>query len=202
MHMASGKIVALKRVEADSPEEVVKEIYLMRNCVSPYIVKLFGSYLWQNELWARALRRPNISRKSALSVFLVRSRVPPRLWSGAFGRSTRSDCLAGSSRRQIVMEYCGGGSVGDLITILKAGLTEVRAHSRALCVLRSPQRWRRWWTQEQIATISRQVLLGLDYLHQKKMIHRDIKAANVLTTVEGDCKLADFGPSLSRPVPC
>ncbi|XP_065360488.1 serine/threonine-protein kinase mig-15 isoform X3 [Calliphora vicina] len=73
----------------------------------------------------------------------------------------------------LVMEYCGAGSVTDLVKSTKGQSLK----------------------EEWIAYICREILRGLAYLHSNKVIHRDIKGQNVLLTDNAEVKLVDFGVS-------
>jgi len=72
----------------------------------------------------------------------------------------------------IVMDYCGVGSVRDIIDTTERTLSE-----------------------NQISYLIASTLDAVVYLHQQGIIHRDIKAGNILLNDQGDVKIADFGVS-------
>ncbi|XP_033726426.1 serine/threonine-protein kinase 3-like isoform X2 [Pecten maximus] len=122
LHKESGQVLAIKQVPVDTDlQEIIKEISIMQQCDSTFIVKYYGSYFKNTDLW-------------------------------------------------IVMEYCGAGSVSDIMRLRNKTLSE-----------------------DEIATILFDTLKGLEYLHSRRKIHRDIKAGNILLNTEGHAKLADFG---------
>uniref|UniRef100_A0AAR2JQA4 non-specific serine/threonine protein kinase n=1 Tax=Pygocentrus nattereri TaxID=42514 RepID=A0AAR2JQA4_PYGNA len=72
----------------------------------------------------------------------------------------------------ILIEFCPGGALDDIMLELERGLSE-----------------------QQISEVCCQTLQALSYLHQHHIFHRDLKAGNILLTMDGQIKLADFGVS-------
>lgn len=70
------------------------------------------------------------------------------------------------------LEFCGGGALDSLMYELEKPLTE-----------------------PQIRFVGHEMCAALAFLHAHHVIHRDLKAGNVLVTLEGSVKLADFGVS-------
>ncbi|XP_015609371.1 cyclin-dependent kinase 4 [Cephus cinctus] len=46
---------------------------------------------------------------------------------------------------------------------------------------------------EDVKRMSREIILGVDFLHSHRILHRDLKPQNLLVTHEGRIKIADFG---------
>ncbi|KAM9476354.1 STE20-like serine/threonine-protein kinase isoform 2-T2 [Clarias gariepinus] len=82
------------------------------------------------------------------------------------------DAFYFDSKLWILIEFCAGGAVDAVMLELERPLTE-----------------------PQIRVVCRQSLEALSYLHENKIIHRDLKAGNILFSGDGDVKLADFGVS-------
>lgn len=71
----------------------------------------------------------------------------------------------------IFLEYISGGSVGSCL----------RKHGK--------------FEESVVRSLTRQTLDGLRYLHREGILHRDLKADNILLDLDGTCKISDFGIS-------
>lgn len=75
----------------------------------------------------------------------------------------------------IVQELCRGGQVKDYVA----------SHGT--------------YAENTVASVVRGVLRGLVYMHERGIVHRDIKAGNILlgdTSEDADVKIADFGTAI------
>lgn len=71
----------------------------------------------------------------------------------------------------IYLEYISGGSVGSCL----------RKHGK--------------FEESVVRSLTYQTLSGLEYLHREGILHRDLKADNILLDLDGTCKISDFGIS-------
>lgn len=69
----------------------------------------------------------------------------------------------------MLIEYCDGGAVDSIMVELEKPLTE-----------------------PQVSYVCQQMTKGLTFLHKSKIIHRDLKAGNVLLTMAGGVKIGNI----------
>lgn len=85
--------------------------------------------------------------------------------------STVIDSSLDDDNLNIFLEYVPGGSVTALLRNYGA------------------------FEEPLVKNFVRQILQGLNYLHERDIIHRDIKGANILVDNKGGIKISDFGIS-------
>lgn len=80
-------------------------------------------------------------------------------------------CERGELSISIYLEYISGGSIGSCL----------RKHGK--------------FEESVVKSLTWQTLGGLSYLHDQGILHRDLKADNILLDLDGSCKISDFGIS-------
>lgn len=75
----------------------------------------------------------------------------------------------------MLIEYCDGGALDSIMVELEKPLTE-----------------------PQIAYVCKNMCEALSFLHSHKVIHRDLKAGNVLLTMDGGVKLGKIGDKIYK----
>lgn len=83
----------------------------------------------------------------------------------------------------IVMEYCECGTLADVLALRQTS-TVAPSSSPAMGI-----------DEPALRVLTGDVVSGLAYLHEQGILHKDIKAANILLTRRAMAKLADFGTS-------
>lgn len=59
LHKESGQVLAIKQVPIDTDlQEIIKEISIMQQCDSPHVVKYYGSYFKDSDLWVCIVSSP------------------------------------------------------------------------------------------------------------------------------------------------
>lgn len=89
---------------------------------------------------------------------------------GFFGATLGVDTWPNMATHALMMEYCGGGDLADYMNSNKCALPE----NRAKCILRG-------------------LLSALAHVHERGIVHRDVKAENIMLNDDGQPQLADFG---------
>ncbi|KAF2351479.1 Protein kinase domain [Trinorchestia longiramus] len=191
-YRASSELLVLKRIPLKklSPQAVVDAMKEVQLYACDSIFHTMDQYVMLRVLGEGSFGSAVLARYRASSELLVLKRIPLKKLSPQAVVDAMKEVQVLSSLNHphitqfkhsfewdgeliIAMEYCGGG---DLRTIL---------HQRA-GVLFPQDRILDWFVQ---------LCLAVKYIHDRHVLHRDIKSQNVFLTEGGKIKLGDFGIS-------
>jgi len=113
--------------------------------------------------------------------------VPPQILEEKLNALQREITLMKSLKHINIVQYYGAEKLGATLDIF---LEYVPGGSIASLIKRFGR-----LSEDIVKQFTKQILIGLLYLHENRIVHRDIKGANILINVEGVIKLADFGAS-------
>ncbi|CAI5762128.1 myosin-IIIb-like isoform X11 [Podarcis lilfordi] len=189
-HKKDGSLAAVKILDpiSDVDEEIEAEYNILQFLPNhPNVVKFYGMFykadqyvggqLWlvleyvENYRWGKCLQEAELFWiLNVSSRLLAECAIKPE-----YRDMSAIYFILPASRSIDGVKLCNGGSVTDLVKgLLKCG----QQLDEAI-----------------ISYILYGALLGLQHLHNNRIIHRDVKGNNILLTTEGGVKLVDFGVS-------
>ncbi|XP_031737776.1 serine/threonine-protein kinase STY17 isoform X1 [Cucumis sativus] len=161
------KYVNIPRDEVDAWEIDVSLLVFEKKIASGSLSDLYKGTFYGQDVAIKLLKNENLNetvRREFVQEIHIMRKLRHKNVVQFIGASTRPPSLF------IVTEYMSGGSLHDFLHQQKG-------------VLSFPS----------LLRVAVDVSKGMDYLHQKNIIHRDLKAANLLMDEYGVIKVADFG---------
>ncbi|XP_018647828.1 protein kinase [Schistosoma mansoni] len=164
--IATGSLVAIKQMNlAQQPKKelIINEILVMKANRQANIVNYLDSYLVSTSVSTNMDHHQQYMNGSNHK-YQQSTQKNDSLNSSTISSGNSSK----GEELWVVMEYLDGGSLTDVVT--------------ETCM-----------EEGHIASICREILHALEFLHANRVIHRDIKSDNILLGMDGSVKLTDFG---------
>ncbi|KAI1699117.1 protein kinase domain-containing protein [Ditylenchus destructor] len=161
--------------KASFAEFLNREVNVLKELDHPFINKMHW-YFW-SEIPVEYLPGDNFATRAA------KKKKKPDITKSELRKGKKSliDLEPNHTYLFMVMEFCHGGTLEDLRdSIASTYKKENRPHIVP-------------FTEAQLRFYMAQIVLVLKYLREKNIMHRDIKADNILLTKDGYIQLADFG---------
>ncbi|KNE72780.1 STE/STE20 protein kinase [Allomyces macrogynus ATCC 38327] len=182
----TGFVLAVKEIALGSGQReaasqlamIENEINVLRQCSHSNLVQYFGCCRRDHCLWILT----DYCGGGSMSDVLILLAEHPDLASAAVAANMASHTMAGTDTHAAMTTrtIVPGRFPGDATLMLDSRSSSVCASGL---------------TESEVTAVTAGALLGLVFLHGKGIIHRDLKSANILLSLAGDARIADFGVS-------